>query len=345
MVKNMKYSKLSILALALFLTFDSSAATFTRLLPKNLALNVQHPNTAAFSITITNDSDKSFTFRNFDLDCKCIKFINAKLNKKPVKPKNLSVKPNDILTLDFKFFSKYYTKPKTLPLFFYFNNVIPAVQVVKIIANVKSEIIAQPEALSTVVPFGFVGKIGEFSLKNNKNINILSVSSESDFIKATINSNIFNINVSLVKPIINNTSAWLNVKLDDKNQKNLNLHIREIKFIPDIKKSPAIMNFGIIQTNGLIVGKEIVLTSRTKTPWKVIGTQITGRNKNAIKCKILPQTNSTVNVVWAILDGKIKPGLLKSEIIINTDHPFTKKIIIPVKGQVIASNKNKKVKK
>ena len=346
MPKIMMY-KIYCCALFIACCTNAQANSFTRLLPKSILLNAYHPEISAFSIAITNSTAKNITFRNLDIDCKCIYLISSSLNNnKIINPKNVLLKNNDVLSFNFNFLSEYYSKSKIIPLFFYFNNLFPAVQVVKLNAVIHSDVIANPEALAAVVPRGFSGKIGEFALTlTDKNTKISKITSSADFINTKFNSNNFTISVFLNKKLVKNTNAWLNVKLTGAKQKLLKLHIREIKFIPDIQAIPSVMNFGIIQTNGLLVGKEVVLKSRTKTPWKIVGSQIVGRNKNAVKIKILPQTNSCVNTVWAVLNGNVKSGLLDTKIIINTDNPFSNKIVIPVKGQVISINKNIKDKK
>ena len=343
---------------------------FTRLLSRNVSVQLQHPDTKDFSLAVTNSTEKEIIFRSCSFDCECLKIISYAKNNKKCDAVNVKLAPNDILNIKFKMDSKFYTKPKVLPVYFYFNNLVPAVQIVKVKADIKSDVVPKPENMACIIPKGFKGKIGSFALDlKNKNIKINSIKSNADFINAKYNPENNAIDVYLEKPIIVNTDAWLNVSVSRNppskgvpegrgmsskcEQKNLLLHIREIKIIPDLYADPPSMDFGIISATGEITGKEVVFKSRTDTPWKIIGSQIKGKNANAVKRKILPQTNATVNVLWAILDGKILPGLIDTEIIINTDHPYSKQITIPVNGQVLALNKKdsknpknpKKVKK
>ena len=329
---------------------------FTRLLPRNVSVQVQHPDSLDFSLQITNSIGKDILFRNCNFDCECLEIISYSKNNEKCGASNIKLAANDVLNIKFRIDSKYYTKPKTLPVYFYFNNLVPAVQIVKIKADFKSNVIPKPESLACIIPQGLKGKIGSFALKpKNKNIKINSVKSNADFIKAKYNPENMTIDVYVEKPVIVNTDVWLNVTLSGTSQasraslvsrtskceqKVLKLHIREIKIIPDIYAVPATMDFGIISEPGEIIGKEVVLESRTDTPWKIIGSQIKGRNANAVKRKVLPQTNATINVLWAILDGKVQPGLIDTEIIINTDHPYSKQITVPVKGQVLSLKKN-----
>jgi len=403
------YCKNLIIFAAMFVGVASQGIAknnFTRILPRSFPVQVQHPDTKNFSLTITNSTDKEIVFRNCNFDCDCIEIISYSKNNKKCDAVNIKLAPEDVLSVKFKLDSKFYTQPKVLPIYFYFNNLVPAVQIVKVVADIKSNIIPKPESLTCIIPQGFKGKIGSFALKiKNKNIKVDSVKSNVDSINAKYNPGNNAIDIYVDKPLIGNTSAWLNVQISrnpplkgvpegrgmlsqcgtstDKvsqiahtdhkprptdhgpritdnrkkqkssSQRKLLLHIREIKIISDLYAVPATIDFGVISKPGEIVGKEIMLKSRTDTPWKITGSQIKGKNKNAVKRKILPQTNKTVNVLWAILDGKILPGLIDTEIIINTDHPYTKQITIPVNGQVLALNKknpensknHKKVKK
>ena len=348
---------------------------FTRLLSRNISIQLQHPESMNFSLAVTNSTDKEILFRSCNFDCDCLEFISFSKNNKKCEAANVKLAPNDVLKIKFKMDSKFYTKSKVLPVYFYFNNLVPAVQIVKVKADIKSDVVPEPENMACIIPEGFKGKIGSFALKmKNENIKINSINSNADFINAEYNPKNNSIDVYVEKPIIVNTDAWLNVQVSrtskceqnsevsrtskreqnsevsrtsKREQKKLLLHIREIKIIPDIYAVPTTIDFGIISETGEITGKEIVLKSRTDTPWKIIGSQIKGKNKNALKRKILPQTNATVNVLWAILDGKIMPGLIDTEIIINTDHPYSKQITVPVKGQVLSLEKkdSKKIKK
>ena len=356
------YCKYLIIFVAMLVGVVSQAIAgnnFTRILPRSFKIQLQHPETKDFSLAVTNTTDKEIVFRNCSFDCDCINIISYLKNNKKCDAINVKLAPKDVLNIKFKIDSKFYTKSKTLPVYFYFNNLVPAVQIVKIAADIISDVVTEPESLACIIPQGFKGKIGSFALNsNNKNIKIDSVKANVDSINAKYNPENNAIDIYIDKPLAVNTDAWLNVKLippsktseqalagGDKerlSQSKLLLHIREIKIIPDIYAEPATIDFGVISKPGEIVGKEIMLKSRTDTPWKIIGTQIKGKNKNAVKRKILTQSNSTVNVIWAILDGKILPGLLDTEIIINTDHPYTKQIIIPVNGQVLAMKKNSK---
>ncbi|MCK5852356.1 hypothetical protein KAH27_04925 [bacterium] len=337
-----------------------AANNFTTLLPRNISVQVQHPDTKDFSLAVTNSTDKEILFRNCNFDCDCLKIISYSKNNVKCGPLNINLAPNDILNIKFKLDSKFYSKPKVLPVYFYFNNLVPAVQIVKVKADIKSDIVPEPENMACIIPKGFKGKIGSFALKmKNKNIKIDSIKSNLDSINAKYNPENNAIDVFVDKPLTVNTDAWLNVSVSQippskggaegrgmlsNCVQELLLHIREIKIIPDLYAVPNTIDFGVISKPGEIVGKEIVFKSRTDTPWKIIGSQIKGKNKNAVKRKILPQTNTSVNVLWAILDGKIQPGLIKTEIIINTDHPYSKHITIPVNGQVLALNKKSSVK-
>ena len=340
------YYKNLIIIVAIFLGVVSQAIAgnnFTRILPRNISVQVQHPDTKNFSLSVTNSADKEIVFRNCNFDCKCLAIISYLKNNAKCDAIDVKLMPKDILKVNFKINSKFYTNSKVLPVYFYFNNLVPAVQIVKVIADIKSGVIPKPENMACIVPQGFKGKIGSFALKlKNKNIKIHSVKANADFITTKYNPTNDNINVFLDKPIIQNTDVWLNVSLSGTPQKELQLHIREIKIIPDLYATPTTIDFGIISKPGEITGKEIIIKSRTDTPWKIIGSQIRGKNKNVVKKKILTQTNSTINVLWAILDGKIWPGLIETEIIINTDHPYTKKITIPVNGQVLSLKKESK---
>ena len=346
-----------IVALLVGLAANSYAQNkLIRLLPRNISVDVTHPETKDFSIALTNSTDKTIVFRNCNFDCKCLEIVSYSKNNKKCDAINVSLATNDILNLNFKINSKFYTNSKNLPVYFYFNNIVPAVQIVKVIADIKSDVVPKPANLAAIVPQGFKGKIGSFVLKlKNQNIKINSVKPNADFINTKYNPENKTINVFLDKPINQNTDIWLNVSLSGASQKLLKLHIREIKIIPDLYVTPATIDFGVISKPGEIIGKEIVIKSRTDTPWKILGSQIKGKNKNAVKRKILTQTNSSVNVLWAILDGKISPGLINTEIVINTDHPYSKQIVVPVNGQVLSlkneskdnkkSKKSKKVKK
>ena len=343
--------------------------TLARILPRKISVKVDHPETKSFSVALTNSTDKTIVFRNCNFDCKCLEIISYSKNNAKCDAIDVKLMPKDILKVNFKINSKFYTNSKVLPVYFYFNNLVPAVQIVKVIADIKSGVIPKPENMACIVPQGFKGKIGSFALKfENQKIKIGSIKANADFINAKYNPKNKTIDVFLNKPADINTDAWLNVSLsqishtDYKSQttdhgprasnlkkkqkrsfqRKLLLHIREIKTIPDLYITPASIDFGIISKPGEITGKEIVIKSRTGTAWKIIGSQIIGKNKNVVKKKILPQTNDTVNVLWAILDGKIWPGLIETEIIINTDHPYSKKITIPVKGQVLSLKKKSK---
>jgi len=272
---------------------------FTRLLPRNISVQVQHPDTKDFSLAVTNSTDKEIVFRNCNFDCKCLEIISYSKNNEKCDAVNVKLSPKDILNVKFKIDSKFYTKPKTLPVYFYFNKIVPAVQIVKIIAGFNSDVIPKPENLACIIPQGFNGKIGSFALNTkNKNLKIDSIKSNVDSINAKYNPKNNAIDVFLEKPLSVNTDAWLNVSLsqiapskvsDPANagagdegrgmlskceQKNLLLHIREIKIIPDIYAEPTTMDFGVISKPGEIIGKEVVLKSRTDTPWKIIGSQI-----------------------------------------------------------------------
>ncbi|GEM_PF-2526257 len=334
----------------LFANITAANKNFHRLLPKTVSLEIQHPDSKVFSIGITNSLNKNILFKNCNFDCECLEIISLSKNEKKCREKNVNLEPKDVLNIKFKIDSKFYTKPKILPVYFYFNYIVPAVQIVKINADFKSDIISNPESLACIVPQGLKGKIGSFALNfDNKNIKIGAVKSNVDFINPKFIPENNAIDVYVEKPINVNTDAWLQVHIPPlkgvpegrgmssrRKQKNLFLHIREIKIIPDIYAEPSTMDFGVISKPGEIIGKEVVLKSRTDTPWKIIGSQIKGRNANSVKRKALPQTNATVNVLWAILDGKVLPGLIDTEIIINTDHPYIKQIIVPIKGQILA---------
>jgi len=348
----------NIIIIAAILTGVASQAiaknNFTRILPRSFPVQVQHPDTKDFSLAVTNSTDKDIVFRNCSFDCECLEIISYSKNNEKCDAVNVKLSPKDILNVKFKIDSKFYTKPKVLPVYFYFNNLVPAVQIVKIVADIKSAIVPKPENLACIIPQGFNGKIGSFALNSkNKNLKIDSVKSNVDSIHAKYNPKNNAIDVFLEKPLSVNTDAWLNASVGrtsqcgtanepDKAQQELLLHIREIKIIPDIYAEPTTMDFGVISKPGEIVGKEVILKSRTDTPWKIVGSQIKGKNSNAVKRKVLPQTNSTVNVLWAILDGKIQPGLIDTEIIINTGHPYSKQIVVPIKGQVLALKKKPK---
>ena len=378
----MRYKNLIITVTFLIgiVSMANAGNNFTRLLSRNVSIQLQHPDSIDFSLAVTNSTEKEIIFRSCSFDCKCLEFISYSKNNKKCEATNVKLAPNDVLNIKFKMESKFYTKSKVLPVYFYFNKLVPAVQIVKVKADIKSDVVTEPENMACIIPEGFKGKIGSFALKmKNKNIKIDSINSNTDFINAEYNPENNAIDLYVEKPIIVNTDAWLNVSVSQishtdhkprttdlgprasnlrKKQKissqgKLLLHIREIKIIPDIYAVPTTIDFGVISKPGEIVGKEIVLKSRTDTPWKIIGSQIKGKNKNALKRKILPQTNTTVNVLWAILDGEIIPGLIDTEIIINTDHPYSKQITVPVKGQVLSLekkdskkiNKSKKVEK
>jgi len=343
-----------------------------KILPKNIAVEVTHPETKDFSLAVTNSTAKTIVFRNCNFDCKCLEIISYSKNNAKCDAVNVNLEPKDILKVKFKINSKFYTNKKVLPVYFFFNNLLPAVQIVKVIADIKSDVIPKPENMAAIVPQGFKGKIGSFALKlQNNNVKIGDIKANTDFINAKYNPENKTIDVFLNKPADINTDAWLNVSLSQishtdyksqttdhgprasnlrkkqkrSSQRKLLLHIREIKTIPDLYITPASIDFGIISKPGEITGKEIVIKSRTDTPWKILGSQIKGKNKNAVKRKILPQTNSAVNVLWTILDGKISPGLINTEIIINTDHPYSKQIVIPVNGQVLSpKNESKNIK-
>ena len=53
---------------------------FTRLLPRNISVQVQHPDTKDFSLAVTNSTDKEIVFRNCNFDCKCLKIISYSKN-------------------------------------------------------------------------------------------------------------------------------------------------------------------------------------------------------------------------------------------------------------------------
>ena len=366
------YYKNLIIIVVIFLSIVSKANTrnnLTRILPRNISVKVQHPDTKDFSLSVTNSTDKTIVFRNCNFDCKCLEIISYLKNNAKCDAIDVKLMPKDILKVNFKINSKFYTNSKVLPVYFYFNNLVPAVQIVKVIADIKSGVIPKPENMACIVPQGFKGKIGSFALKfENQKIKIGSIKANADFINAKYNPENKTIDVFLNKPANINTDAWLNVSLsqishtDYKSQatdhgprasnlkkkqkrsfqRKLLLHIREIKTIPDLYITPASIDFGIISKPGEITGKEIVIKSRIDTPWKILGSQIKGKNRNAVKRKILPQTNSAVNVLWAILDGKISPGLINTKIIINTDHPYSKQIVVPVNGQVLSPKKESK---
>jgi len=317
--------------------------TLARILPRKISVKVDHPETKSFSVALTNSTDKTIVFRNCNFDCKCLRIISYLKNNAKCDAIDVKLMPKDILKVNFKINSKFYTNSKVLPVYFYFNNLVPAVQIVKVIADIKSGVIPKPENMACIVPQGFKGKIGSFALNfKNQKIKIGSIKANADFINAKYNPDNNNIDVYIEKPANINTDVWLDVSLSGTPQKKLQLHIREIKIIPDLYATPTTIDFGIISKPGEITGKEIIIKSRTGTAWKIIGSQIIGKNKNVVKKKILPQTNDTVNVLWAILDGKIWPGLIETEIIINTDHPYSKKITIPVKGQVLSLKKKSK---
>jgi len=344
----MYYNNLIIIVLIFLGVVSQTFAgnNFTRLLPRNFSVQVQHPDTKDFSLAVTNSTDKEILFRNCNFDCECLEIISYTKNNEKCGKANIRLAPKDVLNVKFRIDGKFYTKPKSLPVYFYFNNLVPAVQIVKIKADFKSNVIPKPESLACIIPQGLKGKIGSFALKpGNKNIKINSVKLNTDFINSKFNPENNAIDIYIEKPLIVNTDAWLNVSLSGSSQKELKLHIREIKIIPDLYAVPSTMDFGVISEPGEIIGKEVVLKSRTDSPWEIIGSQIKGKNANAVKRKVLPQTNSTINVLWAILDGKVLPGLIDTEIIINTDHPYSKQIIVPVKGQVLSLKKIKNSKK
>jgi len=338
-------SYIFIFAFLFFANLAFAKNKFCRLLPKTVTVGVQHPSSKIFSLGITNSLNKNISFKSCNFDCKCLEIISYKKNNYKVRNSIIELAPNDVLTINFKIKSKFYTKSKILPLYFHFNNIVPAVQIVKIIADIKSDIISNPESLACIIPQGFKGKIGSFDLKSNfKNLKIKNIKPNVDFIKAKYNLENNAIDIFLESSIEKNTDAWLKITYNSMfgktNQTSIcELHIRDIKIIPDIYLVPTTMDFGIISKPGTIPGKEVILKSRTETPWKIIGSQIKGRNKMAIKRKVLTQTNSTVNVLWAILDGKLIPGLIDSEIIITTDHPYSKQIVVPIKGQIINPKK------
>lgn len=315
-----------------------------RLLPHTITRDVQHPQNDVFDITFTNTTDAAFVFRKANFDCKCLTIKQYMLNGKKSAPMNVSLQTGDVFSITLSINGAYYMSPTYVPVYFYFSGIAPAVQIAKIQANVHSDVVASPNTVAAVIPEGFTGCINRISITKPDTIKITNITCESDALRTQYSPE--KATIELYGKEISDwiTNTWLTLHLTGSKQHMARLYISEIVTVPDIVAMPVAMYFGVVNSAGKIQGKEVQLRTRTGIPWKILGTHVKGKNANAVKTRILPQSNDTINVVWAILDGTLKPGALDTEIILTTDHPYSRTVTVPVKGQVISQSPHAKKK-
>ena len=308
----------------------------TALLPPEIALSVHHPDSLSFSVAITNSETAPLTFRRCSYDCPCLFLTNAALNGARVAPGTITLQPADVLRLDFFYDGRYYSAPKILPLYFYFQGVVPAAQVLRLRLRIESAVVPFPELPAYVVPQGYIGALDAIKLAfSNTAAKIGAVRVSLPELTARYDEATRAITVAAARPLSQSTNAWIVASLAGVAQKELHIRIKEIKVIPDLYPSPSLLDFGIVAKTGTLVGKEVNILSRTERPWKVTGVRLEGKAAKLAQFKLLPQTNAAVNTVWAILEGKLYVGMLHGTLVVTTDHPFSKEVRIPVRAQII----------
>lgn len=326
-------------------TLAAANSSFTRILPKVITNVVQHPQQDSFSIAFKNPTAKTFVLRKVSFDCECLAILGYKLNGLACTNRNLSVEPNDSVTVDFAIYSAYYTTPKYLPLYFYFKGLTPAMQITKIYADFKSVLSAKPEKVAAVIPQGFSGLVTKLKLSLDQKVEIIKISAENPqltakFSKKDSELQIFTKNIS--KPI---TNSWINLELKGSNQNLAKIFVSNIVLTSPLSLTPTFFDFGIVTADSAVPSQQIILSSKNDTSWKITGIHAIGKNANAIKTRILSKTNDCANTIAAVLDGKLAAGYIESSLVISTDHPYASKLTIPIKGQIISNSpKPKSVK-